>query len=211
MKKILCIILTGLMAFALASCSGSKQENGATKNEPTTAEETVIETTAETDAPTVFDTTSLNWVKGELDCYDYSYKGQPYYLSFSYPDTFKTANEAYSGLQYFGYYFNPSDSDSKPNNSPYGLYIYFGQGTNGGMTKSELEKEVESGLQERELGGRKVLFGELSSDPNTGSHTFAYYLSYEDDDWSRIWILVSDPEADGVFRKTFEESMSFDK
>ena len=132
-------------------------------------------------------------------------------MSYSYPDTFKTATDAYSGLQYFGYYYNPSDSEAKPNNSPYGLYIYFGQGSDGGMTKSSLEADVKGDLQERELGGRKVLFGELSPDPNTGSHTFAYYLSYEDDDWSRIWILVSDPEADGAFRKTFEESMNFDK
>ncbi len=208
MKRTLAILLSVLLIISLAACASSGQSNTTAKNEPT--EETVIETTAETKAPAV-DIGSLNWVKGELDCFDYAYKGEPYFLSYSYPDTFKTATDSYSGLQYFGYFYNPSDSEAKPNNSPYGLYIYFGQGSDGGMTKSSLEEDAKDGIQERELGGRKVLFGELSPDPNTGSHTFAYYLSYEDDGWSRIWILVSDPEADGEFRKTFEESMSFDK
>ena len=208
MKKTLAILLSMLLLVSLAACAGSGKGNTTAESEPT--EETVVETTAVTEAPAV-DVGSFNWVKGELDCYDYKYKDKPYYLSYSYPDTFKTATDAYSGLQYFGYFYNPADSEAKPNNSPYGLYIYFGQGSDGGMTKSSLEEDVKDGLQERELGGRKVLFGELSPDPNTGSHTFAYYLSYEDDDWSRIWILVSDPEADGAFRKAFEDSMSFDR
>ncbi|HCA05320.1 MAG TPA: hypothetical protein DEO32_05420 [Ruminococcaceae bacterium] len=208
MKKIIAILLSAISVISLAACAKSNQENSAAKDDTTQA--TVVETTAETKAPSV-DVSSLNWVKGELKCYDYKYKEKPYYLSYSYPDTFKTATESYSGFQYFGYFYNPSDNEAKPNNSPYGLYIYFGQGSNGGMTKSSLEEDAKGGLKERDLGGRKVLFAELSPDPNTGSHTFAYYLSYEEDGWSRIWILVSDPEADGEFRKTFEKSMSFDK
>ncbi|MBQ6336988.1 MAG: hypothetical protein IJI50_07145 [Ruminococcus sp.] len=208
MKKILAILLSALLVISLAACAGSGQGNTPAKSDPTEA--AVAETIAETEAPAL-EISSLNWVKGELDCYGYKYMDQPYYLSYSYPDSFKTATDAYSGLQYFGYFYNPADSDAKPNNSPYGLYIYFGQGSDGGMTKSSFEESVEGELQERELGGRKVLFGELSPDPNTGSHTFGYFLTYEDDGWSRIWILVSDPEADGEFRKTFEESMSFDK
>lgn len=209
MKKIIAVLLSVLLIISLTACAGSGQGNTTTKNDST--EETVTETTAETEAPTAIDVSSLNWVKGELDCYGYSSHGEAYYLSYQYPENFKTATDAYSGLQYFGYYYHPSDSEAKPNDSPYGLYIYFGQGTDGGMTKTSLEEDIEGGLKERELGGRKVLFGELSPDPNTGSHTFAYYLSYEEDDWSRIWIILSDPEADGAFRRTFEESMNFEQ
>ena len=211
MKKLLAFLLSILPVIFLAACSNSGQSSETVKYNDNSEEETVVETTAETNVPAIADVSNWNWVKGELDCYGYDYQGSAYYLSYEYPDNFKTATEAYSGLQYFGYYYNPSDSEAKPNNSPYGLYIYFGQGSNGGATKSSLEEDIEGGLQERELGGRKVLFGELSPDPNTGSHTFAYYLSYEDDGWSRIWLLVSDPEAEGTFRKTFEESMSFDQ
>lgn len=208
MKKILCIIFTVSIILSFASCSGSNKGNTVSNNDST--QETTIETATQTEAPGL-DVGSLNWVKGELDCYGYAYLGNSYYLSYSYPDSFKTATESYSGFQYFGYYYNPSDVESKPNDSPYGLYIYFGQGSDGGATKSSLEEGVAGGLKERELGGRKVLFGELSPDPNTGSHTFAYYLTYEDNEWSRIWILVCDPEEDGEFRSTFEKSMSFDK
>ncbi len=206
------------MIFTLASCSGSDEDKTAensgsdqqTETVTDTVTETVTETTDETEGPAVPDVSVWNWVKGELDCYGYKYRDQAYYLSYSHPDNFKTFSEAYSGLQYFGYCFNPADSDASPNDSPYGLYIYFGQGSDGGATKSSLEEDVPGGLTERELGGRTVLFGELSPDPNTGSHTFAYYLSYEEDGWSRIWIIVSDPESDGEFRRTFENSMSFD-
>lgn len=212
MKKHLAFLLSAVMVISFAACSNGKQSSETTTTAQASEKETVASTTAdETTQLSVVDFSSLKWVKGELDCYGYDYKGKPYYLSYSYPETFKTATEADSGLQYFGYYFNPSDSEAKPNNSPYGLYIYFGQGSSGGMTKASFEEDVQGGVTERELGGRTVLFGELSPDPNTGAHVFGYYLSYEEDGWSRIWILVTDPEADGTFRKTFEESMSFEK
>ena len=35
--------------------------------------------------------------------------------------------------------------------------------------------------------------------------------SYSDDEYARIWFLVCDPELDGQFRKTFEQSISFAK
>lgn len=209
MKKILALLLATLFVVSLASCGKS---GGKTNGDETAAGTDAPQTEAETAAePIAVDISGWNWVKGELSCYDYDYKGQPYYLSYSYPENFNTSDEAYSGFQNFNYFFNPSDAEAKPNNSPYGLYIYFGQGSDGGATSSSLGADVEGGLVERELGGKTVLFGELAPDPNTGSHTFAYYLSYEEDEWSRIWILVCDPEADGQFRKTFEESMSFEK
>lgn len=211
MKKILAFLLSALLVISLAACSNSGKSNETVISNNESKEETTSETTAVTEAPASVDVSGWNWVKGELDCYGYAYLDNAYYLSYNYPDNFKTATEARSGLQYFGYYFNPSDDSATANTSPYGLYIYFGQGSDGGATKNSLEEDVEGGLIERELGGRTVLFGELSPDPNTGSHIFAYYLSYDDEGWSRIWILVSDPEADGEFRKAFEESMSFDK
>ena len=206
MKKLFAVLFSLLLLFSLAACGKTDDSKSNANND------TNQTTEAQTDSkPAVADISGWNWVKGELNCYDYSYNGQTYYLSYSYPDNFKTSEEAYSGLQNFNYFFNPSDESATPNNSPYGLYIHFGQGTNGGATKSSLEESIQGGFVERELGGRKVLFGELTADPNTGSHTFAYYLSYAEDDWSRIWILLCDPEHDGEFRKTFEESMSFDK
>lgn len=206
MKKIFAILISALLVLSLAACGNNADKNDADSDN--TAQATQTQTDGE---KTKADISAWNWVKGELDCYNYSHMGTPYYLSYNYPDNFKTSSEAYSGLQNFNYYYNPSDESATPNNSPYGLYVYFGQGSNGGATKSSLEEDIGGGLVERELGGRKVLFGELPADPNTGSHTFAYYLSYEDDGWSRIWILLCDPEADGEFRRTFEESMSFDK
>ncbi len=210
MKKILALLLSSVLVISLAACSNSNKGNEANSNDES-EEKTTSETTAASGAPASADISAWNWVKGELDCYGYDYHGNKYYLSYNYPDNFKTSAESSSGLQHFGYYYNPSDDSATPNSSPYGLYIYFGQGSDGGATKYSLENDVEGGLIERELGGRTVLFGELAPDPNTGSHTFAYYLSYEDDGWSRIWVLVCDPEADGEFRKTFEESMSFNK
>ncbi len=35
--------------------------------------------------------------------------------------------------------------------------------------------------------------------------------SGSDDEYARIWFLVCDPEEDGQFRKTFEQSISFAK
>lgn len=209
MKKLFALLVSTAMLLSLAACANSGQGNGAESNDSETTQ--AVETTqAATDAPTL-DAASLNWVKGELNCFDYSYKNQPYYLSYEYPDSFQTSSTSESGLQSFSFYFNPADSEATANTSPYGLYINFGQGSFGGATKESLEEDMDGGLTERELGGRTVLFGELSTDPNTGSHVFAYYLSYDEDEWSRIWILLCDPEEDGSFRQAFEQSMSFDK
>lgn len=212
MKKVFALLIAAALIFSLAACGNSGTDNRNESNGTTAEAAQEAETVQETAAgPAAVDISGWNWAKGELDCFGYKHLDDAYYLSYEYPDNFRTASESYSGLQYFGYYFNPADSEANANNSPYGLYIYFGQGSNGGATKASLEEDIEGGLTQRELGGRTVLFGEFAPDPNTGSHTFAYYLSYEDDDWSRIWILVCDPEADGAFRRTFEESMSFEK
>lgn len=210
MKKLFALLIAAALILSLPACGNSadSKSDGGDNTPAGTVQATETELT---EAPAAADISGWNWVGGELDCFGYSYLDDAYYLSYKYPDHFKTSSDSYSGFQYFGYNFNPSDAEATPNTSPYGLYIYFGQGSSGGATKSSLEEDIEGGLTERELGGRTVWFGELPSDPNTGSHTFAYYLSYEDDDWSRIWILVCDPEADGDFRKTFEESMSFDR
>ncbi len=131
-------------------------------------------------------------------------------MSFEYPESFKTGKEDSSGLQYRGYYFNPGDSGATANSAPYGIYIYFNQGSFGAK-RSTLEADVKGGFTERDLGGRKVLFGESKKDENTGSYTFSYYTAYSDDEYARIWLVVCDPEEDGQFRKTFEQSISFAK
>ena len=61
-------------------------------------------------------------------------------------------------------------------------------------------------VMRKEATERKLIDG-----LNCSSVSACDEFEYEDDGWSRIWILVSDSEADGAFRKTFEESMSFDK
>ena len=203
MKRIAALLLAALMLVSFAACSGK----GASKETTTSNNETTSEQSTQANEAAAVDISGWNWVDGELDCYGYD----DCYLSFKYPEQFNTSSDDSSGLQTRNYYFNPSDSTANANSSPYGIYVNFGQGSFGGATKATLEETIPGGLQERELGGRTVLFGEAEPDPNTGAHAFVYYTSYSDDEWARIWIILCDPEADGAFRKAFEESMSFQK
>lgn len=207
MKRMIALLLAVLFVLSLAACSGSGKSAGSTAADDGSQNETAQETEAVDAAPAAVDISGWTWVKGELDCYEYD----DYYMSFEYPEQFKTSSEDSSGLQSRSYYYNPSDSEANANNSPYGIYITFGQGSFGGATKSSLEESIQGGLTERELGGRTVFFGEFPVDENTGAHSFAYYYTLDDDEWSRIWIILCDPEADGEFRKAFEQSMNFSK
>ncbi len=204
MKKILAILAAALIAVSVTACGGNSKSEPVSA-ETTTAEQPAAETTAP--APAIADVSSWTWVDGELDCYGYD----DCYMSYKYPQEFKTSSEDSSGLQSRNYYYNPADSEANANSSPYGVYINFGQGSFGGATKSSLEGDVVGGLTEREIGGRKVLFGEYPTDVNTGAHVFGYYLAYDEEEYSRIWIILCDPEADGEFRSTFEQSISFTK
>lgn len=215
MKRVFAMVIITALLFSLAACSNSDKGKSAEadKNDPTveatqTVEETsaVQETTADGSDTSAVDISGWNWVKGELDCYGYN----DCYMSYEYPDNFKTGTENSSGLQYRGYNFNPSDPDASANNSPYGIYVYFNQGSYGAKRET-LEADIAGGFTERELGGRKVLFGALAPDPNTGVHTFSYYVQYDEEEYARIWFIVCDPEEDGAFRKAFEESISFTK
>ena len=223
MKKILAIFAAALIAASFTACAGNSEsvsaapsaaEKSAAKQttaeptaaEQTTAEETTAEVTTEP-APAKADVSSWTWTKGELDCYGYN----DCYMSYQVPKEFKTSSEDSSGLQSRNYYYNPDDSESNANNSPYGVYINFGQGSFGGATRTSLEGSISGELTEREIGGRKVLFGKHSVDENTGAHVFVYYVPYDEDDYSRIWIILCDPEEDGEFRSTFEQSISFTK
>lgn len=200
MKKTITLLLVSVMILSLFACAGKSSE----KTEPTetTAEET---TAAQTTAPTA-DLSSWNWLEGELDCFDYN----DCFMSFKYPDIFNTGKDSSSGEQYLGYYYNPSDKSAAANNSQYGVYIYFLQGGYG-PRKNTFSETAIGEVTEREIGGKVVSFCELPKDENTGSHAFAYYLQYDEDDYSRIWFILTDPEEDGAFRKTFEESISFIK
>lgn len=222
MKRIFTLALAAIMVMSIASCSDSDSKDSDNKkakkssSEATvTTEESSVEESSDTaeisseeesTASADLDVSSLNWVKGELDCYGYD----DCYMSFKYPDNFKTGTEDSSGMQYRGYNFNPENPESAPNDSPYGIYIYFNQGAFGAKRET-LEADIEGGFKEIELGGRKVLFGSPANDPNTGSYAFSYYVQYDEDEYSRIWFIVTDPEQDGEFRKTFEESISFTK
>ena len=208
MKRMIALLLSLMLVVSLAACSPAPKTTRNDADDNGSSGETVQETAADnTEAPVVADISSWTWVKGELDCYGYD----EYYLSYEYPEQFKTSSEDSSGFQSRNYSFNPSDSEATANDSPYGIYITFGQGSFGGATKSSLEEDIQGGLTERELGGRTVFFGEFPVDENTGSHTFAYYYTMDDDEWSRIWIILCDPEADGAFRQAFEQSMNFSK
>lgn len=211
MKKHIALFLSLLMVLALAAC-GKTAPDGKTETDaaPAVSDQTADESTAEPAAPETIDVTGLNWVRSELDCYGYSTGGVDCYLSFDRPDSFLSKENNDDGEQYRGYYYNPANPDATPNESPYGIYAYFMQGGYG-ATRASFDEDVEGGLQERELGGRTVLFGELPADENTGSHAFVYYVSYSEDDWARIWVILTDPEADGAFRQTFEQSMRFVK
>ncbi len=205
MKKVLALCAAALMIVSLAACGNSGKDSSGSASASATEQTTVAETTAP--APVTEDVASWTWTDGELDCYGYD----DCYMSYKVPEKFKTSTEDISGLQSRNYYYNPSDDEANANNSPYGVYINFGQGSFGGATKSSMEGDIEGGLTERELGGRKVLFGEYPVDPNTGSHAFAYYVPYDEEEYSRIWIILCDPEEDGLFRSTFEQSMNFTK
>ncbi|MBQ3330047.1 MAG: hypothetical protein IJG87_02590 [Ruminococcus sp.] len=210
MKRITALLIALLLLVSLASCNSAEQGGNSEaepKDAPTASQTEAATNAAEPAQAEAVDISGWNWIDGELDCYNYD----DCYMSYQYPEQFKTSSEDSSGYQSRSYYYNPSNAEADANGSPYGLYISFGQGSFGGMTKSSLEETAPNGLSERELGGRQVLFAELSSDPNTGAHAFAYYLAYDEDEWSRIWIILCDPEEDGAFRKTFENSISFAK
>lgn len=207
-SRILALLFVAALLFSLCACGSAKKDDAATADATTgSAEETTAEAAAEA---VTADVSSWTWAKAELDCYGYDTDGVDCYLSFDYPDNFTAASSDESGEQYRGFYFNPANPDATANESPYGIYAYFMQGGYGG-NKSSFEEGLQNGFQERELGGRTVLFGELPDDPVTGSHSFVYYASYSEDDWARIWVILTDPEADGAFRQTFEQSMSFSK
>ena len=205
--RIFAFLCIAALLLSLCACGPDKQNKETTADNGAFAEETTAADTAE---PVTADVSAWNWAQAELDCYGYSAGGVDCYASFQYPDVFKTAESNDSGEQYRGFNYNPADPEANPNSSPYGIYAYFMQGGYGGY-RSSFEEDVQGGLQERELGGRTVLFGELQQDENTGSHTFVYYTAYDEDDWARIWILVCDPEPDGAFRQAFEQSLNFSK
>ncbi|MBQ6165389.1 MAG: hypothetical protein IJK23_13020 [Clostridia bacterium] len=213
MKKVFAVLLAALMILSLVACGKTGQNGKDTQNADVPVSES-DQPADNSDASPVgaqtVDVGSLNWVKGELDCYGYSEKGVDCYMSFSYPDNFKTGEENSSGMQYRGYYYNPADPETNADASPYGLYIYFNQGAFGAKRET-MEADIEGGFTERELGGRTVLFGEVGKDENTGAYAFSYYTSYSDDEYARIWFMVCDPEEDGAFRRAFEESISFVK
>ena len=209
MKRMLVVCIAVLMVLSFAACGKTPGKDGGAQTEATSADIEQTTERKETGASAI-DFGSLNWVKSELDCYGYSTGGVDCYLSFEHPDNFTEAKNDDDGEQYRGYFFNPADPDTTANQAPYGIYAYFMQGGYGGY-KDNFEETAEGGLQERELGGRTVLFGKLANDEITGSHAFVYYTSYSDDDWARIWVILTDPEEDGAFRRTFEQSLSFVK
>lgn len=209
MKTLSLILCAAVLALTLCACGETSQAPKPDADTPatTTAEAATTTTTA---APVAADVGAWNWADGELDCYGYTTHGNACYLSFRYPDNFTAKESNDSGEQYRGFWFNPANEAATPNESPYGIYIYFLQGGYGAR-RAGLEEDIDGGFAERELGGRTVLFGEMAPDPNTGSHTFTYYVPYDEDEYARIWFLVSDPEADGAFRRTFEQSLKFVK
>ncbi|MBR0509443.1 MAG: hypothetical protein IJJ85_04940 [Clostridia bacterium] len=214
MKKLISLIAIAIFLLTLCACGGKAEKGDVTAvpDSGTTAEAAPDETVPDADgteavpAPAVADVSAWNWAKGELDCFGNS----ECYLSFNYPDHFKTATTDESGEQYRGYFFDPSNADATANTAPYGIYVYFNQGAFG-PNRDSIAESAGGNLTERELGGRTVQFGELGIDENNGSYSFAYYTSYSEDEWSRIWFIVVDPEPDGAFRSTFEQSLSFTK
>lgn len=204
------LICVAALLLTLCACGTAKKAPDAqqtAENTGTTADET---TETGGDLSAAADAGGWTWTKSEMDCLGYSAGDVDCYLSFERPENFKSSEEDGTGEQYRGYYFSPTDGEAGPDDSPYGIYACFMQGGYGAV-KASFEEQVEGGLQERELGGRTVLFGELPADENTGSHAFIYYTSYSDDEWARIWIVLCDPEADGAFRSAFEQSLSFSK
>ncbi len=212
MKKFLALFLAALMLVSLAACgkTGSGDPDEETADPQSAQTDPASDETSAGQPAEPVDISGWTWTKSELDCYGYDTGGVDCYLSFDRPDIFTPAENNDDGEQYRGYYFNPANPDATANESPYGIYAYFMQGGYGARKDSFAEDAV-GGLQERELGGRTVFFGELQQDPNTGSHAFVYYTAYSEDEWARIWVILTDPEADGEFRRTFEQSMSFTK
>ena len=210
MKKWIALLLTLTLLLSFTACMGGTDKPDATDPDDTGASAELTENGSAADPSAAFDVGSLNWVDGELDCYGYKEQGEDCYLSFRRPESFTAVEHDNSGEQYRGYYFHPENPDATANESPYGIYAYFMQGGYGGH-KAGFEESLPNGFAERELGGRTVLFGELPADENTGSHTFVYYVGYDEEDWARIWILLVEPEADGAFRQTFEQSLRFTK
>lgn len=201
--RVLSVIFVISLLLSLCAC-GAAQQGG--KRDQTAAQETTVE---ETKAVKV-DTSSWNWVNGELDCYGYSDHGELCYMSYKYPDCFKEDSYNESGEQYRGYNYNPDNPDATANESPYGIYIYFAQGGYSAR-KDDFCAGFTGGTEEREIGGRKVYFGEMAFDENNGAYPFGYYVQYNEDDYARIFIILTDPEEDGAFRAAFEESISFTK
>ena len=208
--RILSLLCAAALLLSLCACGALKKDGPST----TAADDTSgspQETTAESASGTsAVDVSAWTWADGELDCYGYGTGGVDCYLSFRYPAHFSTAEENDSGAQYRGYFFNPDDPEANANSSPYGVYVYFSQGAFG-PSRASIEENVEGGFTERELGGRTVLFGKLPPDENTGSCAFAYYTPYSEDEYARIWIILCEPEENGAFRQTFEQSMNFSK
>ncbi|MBQ6165745.1 MAG: hypothetical protein IJK23_14845 [Clostridia bacterium] len=203
------LICVAALLLTLCACGTAKKDPDAqpSENTETTADETTGDGGLE---PVSDDVGGWTWSKCEMDCFGYDTGGVTCYLSFDYPDCFKAAESTDSGEQYRGYYYNPENADATANESPYGIYAYFAQGGYSAK-KDTFDEQIEGGLTERELGGRTVWFGELSPDQNTGSHAFVYYTAYSDDEWARLFVILCDPEADGAFRSTFEQSMNFMK
>ena len=210
MKKGIALLLALFLLLSFAACGKSEPGTQNATEAGAAASEAASDASPVKQAAAVIDADSLNWVESALDCYGYKTDGTDCYLSFAHPDTFTAEENDDSGEQYRGYHFNPENPDATANESPYGIYAYFMQGGYGAH-KEDFETDAQGGLQERELGGRTVLFGELPADQNTGAHAFVYYTSYSEDEYARIWVILTDPEADGAFRRNFEESVSFVK
>ncbi|MBQ7689133.1 MAG: hypothetical protein IJT27_07960, partial [Clostridia bacterium] len=155
------------------------------------------------------DTSAWTWTKAELDCYGYSStEAGKCYLSFDHPDNFKAVETNDSGEQYRGFFYAETD-DMTAATSPLGIYAYFMQGGYGAR-RGTIEESVDGGvLQEKELGGRTVLFGVNAPTEEHPTYSFTYYLPFDEDEWTRIFIVLADQEEDSAFRRQFEESMNF--
>ena len=199
-KLIVATLIAIVMAFVLSACGGKKET-------PSGQEATTEE--VETNKTETMDFSSMNWIQDELDCYGYKNADRAYYVSFEYPETFQSNGYDESGEQSRNYWY--SQDGSNASNSLYGIYAVFLQGGYGGYKDTIQEGLVGGEFEERELGGTTVLFGLMddSQNPEASGYTYSYYVSYDDDDWSRIWILVQDQEEDGAFRQYFEDSLNF--
>lgn len=202
-KIIACICIICLFA---GLCACKKGEN---KSQPDgTAADTDAETTEAAPAEAI-DTSAWTWTKAELDCYGYSStEAGKCYLSFDHPDNFKAVETNDSGEQYRGFFYAETD-DMTAATSPLGIYAYFMQGGYGAR-RGTIEESVDGGvLQEKELGGRTVLFGVNAPTEEHPTYSFTYYLPFDEDEWTRIFIVLADQEEDSAFRRQFEESMNF--